>query len=138
MHVRATNPRQSHVIAMTLRGKALALPDRMPRAKTTGTEGVRGWHEFEAVLPAQYFRAPGVSSLQPEKRLMLAVLEDAVVAYLRGPAFAPDTTEWFASDDTSWPYSFANLCDSLNLDREAVRSALQRRRDRRLVAAYAA
>jgi hypothetical protein len=110
----------------------------MPRTKSVGSEGVRGWHEFEAVLPEQYFRAPGVAALQPEKRLMLAVLEDAVLHYLRGPAFAPDTVEWFASNDTSWPYSFANLCDSLSLDRDAVRSALQRRRDRRLVAAYAA
>lgn len=110
----------------------------MPRSKSIGSEGVRGWHEFEAILPAQYFRVPGLGSLQPEKRLMLAVLEDAVTLYLRGPAFAPDAADWFASDDTSWPYSFANLCDSLGLDRDAVRSALRRRRDRRLVAAYAA
>ena len=37
---------------------------------------MRGWHEFEAVLPEQYFRTPGPGALQPEKRLMLAVLED--------------------------------------------------------------
>lgn len=90
------------------------------------------------MLPEQYFRTPGAGAIQPEKRLMLAVLEDAVTHYLRGPAFAPDTIAWFASEDTAWPYSFANLCDSLGLDRDAVRSALQRRRDRRLVAAYAA
>lgn len=110
----------------------------MRMTKPMGAEGGREGYDGEAVLPVQFCRPAGPGSLQPEKRLMLAVLEDAVLLHLRDPAVAPGTAEWFASDDTSWPFSFANLCDSLGFDRDAVRTALQRRRDRRLLAAYAA
>lgn len=114
-------------------GRALAPHCGMPRRRTRKTEE-RSWYEFETVLPSQYFNPQGRSSLQPEKRLMLAVLEDAVGLYTRVPHIAPEAEAWVQADDRAWPYSFVNLCDALGLDRTAVRVALRRQRARRLAA----
>jgi len=102
----------------------------MPRRRKRKTEE-RSWYEFEAVLPSQFYNPQTRSALQPEKRLMLAVLEDAVVLYTRVPHIAPETEAWVQADDRAWPYSFANLCEALGLDRTAVRVALRRQRERR-------
>ena len=92
----------------------------------------------ELLLPAQF--QSGVrndSSICPEKRLMLAVLEEAVGDYQRY-LVAPgtearrlfrDAEEWFASDDTAWPYSFANICGALGFEVSWVRAGLARWRD---------
>jgi hypothetical protein len=106
----------------------------MPRKRTPKNEQL-AYYEFETVLPAQFYSLHCRPAMQPEKRLMLAVLEDAVLVYLRGLQLVPETRTWFEEDDFSWPYSFVNLCDSLGLDRTAVRSALHRERERRRLAA---
>ena len=105
----------------------------MPRKRTLKNEQL-AFYEFETVLPSQYFGLQRPSVLQPERRLMLAVFEDAVHAYLRGMT-GPETIAWFQADDLDWPYSFANLCTALGLDRDAVRNALRRQRERRRLAA---
>jgi hypothetical protein len=93
---------------------------------------------IELVMPSQ-FHAPASESWWPgEKRLMLAVLTDAIGVLTKGArANGPrrerlfeETLEWLADDDTRWPYSFVNLCAGLGLDAAAVRSALGRRRAR--------
>jgi hypothetical protein len=106
----------------------------MPRKRTPKNEQL-AFYEFETVLPSQFYGLQRAAVLQPERRLMLAVFEDAVHAYLRGIQCLPETSAWFEADDFEWPYSFANLCGALGLDRVAVRAALRRRRDRRLLAA---
>jgi len=69
-----------------------------------------------------------------EGRLMLAVLLDAV-ALLREDASGrvqhtrrevSDTLAWIASDDASWPLSFARVCAGLGLDPAALRDDLGR------------
>jgi hypothetical protein len=94
--------------------------------------------EPEAVLPSQYFAQAAVdASLQPEKRLMLAVLEDAVGTYQKY-ATARDRTaqrlfveveEWFAADDHDWPYSFVNISHALGLEVAYLRRGLAAWRD---------
>jgi hypothetical protein len=99
--------------------------------------------EPEAVLPSQYFAQAAVdASLQPEKRLMLAVLEDAVGTFQKyanarertGQRLFEDVDEWFASDDAEWPYSFVNISHALGLDAAYLRSGLARWRDRQSAA----
>ena len=67
----------------------------------------------------------------PEKRLMAAVLVDAVHR-LHNPLFArrrrgyplnPEL-EWLLSDDREWPFSFANICDVLDLDAAWLRQRI--------------
>jgi len=72
---------------------------------------------------------------QPERRLMLAVLEDAIfdclanAGALRGIRLArfKDASDWFRSDETDWLYSFANICDACGLDAAVIRRQLGRR-----------
>jgi hypothetical protein len=66
----------------------------------------------------------------PERRLVAAVMEDAI-ALIRRQAKGPDAAreaalEWVRADDREWPFSFVNLCDVLRLDVDAVREALLR------------
>jgi hypothetical protein len=94
--------------------------------------------EPETILPSQFFdRVQIDASLQPEKRLMLAVLEDAVGTFQKF-ATAPgrrahrlfaEAEEWFESDEKTWPFSFMNVCQALDLEPLYVRSGLRRWRD---------
>jgi len=77
--------------------------------------------------------------LTPERRLMIAVLEDAIQCVTKhrfamdGPRrrlFAEET-QWLLSEDTQWPYSFECICDALDLDAAAVREGLCLTSDRR-------
>jgi hypothetical protein len=89
----------------------------------------------EAVLPVQLLpgRRAG-ADLVPEKRLMLAVLEEAVATFqrtatARGGRAARDheaAWAWMASRDLAWPFSFVNVCHALDLDPDALRSGLRR------------
>ena len=73
-------------------------------------------------------------NLQPEKRLMLAVLEDAFYCLQKFP-LARNSGEkkafheaeiWFWSDQQDWPYSFSNVCDALGFDANYIRYGLLR------------
>ena len=93
--------------------------------------------EPEIVLPEQ-FENLGRRWTQPEHRLMLAVLEDSVHAYQTGCASCGgerrlqfrETAEWFASDDTGWPFSFVAICQHFGIEPEYVRAGLRRWRER--------
>lgn len=87
----------------------------------------------EPALPAQFHviwhRTRAISA---ERALVLAVLWQAV-ADLQKYRFAlrrqhqrlyMEAYEWVASTDRSWPYSFANLCELLNLSPESLRAEL--------------
>ena len=86
----------------------------------------------EAMVPCQFYPQPYDS---PERTLMRAVLEQALddltdprlLQYpsARGRArLRCQAATWFASDDTTWPFSFANICQTLGLDAGAIRRAL--------------
>lgn len=95
--------------------------------------------EPETLLPPQFFdRLKIDSSLQPEKRLMLAVLEDAVAVFQkqvhagdrRGRRMFNDAEEWFASEGTDWPFAFENICQALGMEPSYLRAGLSRWRER--------
>jgi hypothetical protein len=99
--------------------------------------------EPEAVLPSQFFAQAAVdASLQPEKRLMLAVLEDAVGTFQKyvnarergGQKQFDEVEDWFGSDDHEWPYSFVNISHALGLDVGYLRRGLSGWKDRQRVA----
>lgn len=87
----------------------------------------------EAALPAQFHDIWHKSrAVTPERALALAVLWEAVLD-LDKYRFAQrrrqqrlywEAYEWVTSDDRSWPYSFANLCDTVGLTVEPVRKQL--------------
>jgi hypothetical protein len=87
------------------------------------------------VLPAQLFGTAGLdASRVPEKRLLLAVLEEAVVTFQRyaaeqgrrGRRLFREAEEWVGSEELCWPCSFRNICDVLGLDPGYLREGLRR------------
>ena len=71
---------------------------------------------------------------------LLAVLEDAVGTFQkhvqstdrRGVELFAETEEWFASDDTEWPFSFVNTCNALGLEVAYLRRGLGNWRETQL------
>jgi len=63
------------------------------------------------------------------KALMLAMLEDAMRAYL-GPEDRErhEAALWMASGRSQWVFSFAVVCETLGLEPSAVRAAVVRMR----------
>jgi hypothetical protein len=86
--------------------------------------------DFEPVLPAQWFTDR--SALQPAKRLMLAVLTDAIELVLQEPAPATSrrallqrrAADWIHSDARDWFFSFVNVCETLGMDARRIRTSV--------------
>jgi hypothetical protein len=71
---------------------------------------------------------------QPEIRLMLAVLEDAINCY-QDNIFAvnkkrvqlfKEAEQWFMDDDASWIFSFVSICSILDLEPDYFRVGIRR------------
>ena len=77
---------------------------------------------------------PGTIPLERERRLVLAILEEAVRSYQhyafatnrRGRRLFGETCEWFDSQDNTWIFSFENICYALDLDPDHIREGLAR------------
>lgn len=104
-------------------------------------EKVTSLFQPDTLLPAQYletFRRK--AHLEPENRLMLAVLEDAVACYqkyvsardAKGKATFRDAEEWIVEDNPEWLFSFENICEALGFDPEYLRQGLLRWNEQRL------
>ena len=102
-------------------------------------ERAPGMLEPDTLLASQYFdRVRRRAALGGERRLMVAVLEDAVATYLKhAGAEEPLARElfaeveaWVESDEAIWLYSFANVCAVLDLDADYLRRGLRARKAR--------
>jgi hypothetical protein len=98
--------------------------------------------EPEVLLPEQVFSARRADGLAPERLLMLAIVEDAILCYRRH-AFArdprarrlhADAVAWLESSDRTWLFSFESICDALDIDAGLLRASLRRWRERRATA----
>ena len=87
----------------------------------------------ESVLPVQFSRGgAGGAERQPEKRLQIAVLADAVLTFhrlagnqrQRARRLFGEVEAWFASDDADSPFTFIGICESLKLDPAYIRCGL--------------
>ena len=88
----------------------------------------------DTMLPSQYFdRMARRTEYEGERRLMIAVLEDAVDVYrklagardARRQQLFRDAEEWIESDDRAWIFSFQNICDVLAIEAEYLRRGLR-------------
>jgi hypothetical protein len=95
--------------------------------------------EPEVLMPSQYLDLlRGHSQYEGEKRLMLAVLEDAISCYQkyagadkgRRERLFKEAEEWLLDQDSSWPFSFEAICATLELNSDYLREGLLRWRDR--------
>jgi hypothetical protein len=93
-----------------------------------------GLFEPDALLPAQFYAAfRGGSSVRGEKRLMLAVLEDALDCYQKyassregqGQQLFDEAQAWIGSADRGWFFSYENICETLEINPEYLRQGLE-------------
>ena len=100
--------------------------------KVTGALSVRqatgclGIHADDASLWKAVRDGDATENLPGEYEIMLAVIENARVA-LTNKSNATKRLEaerWFASNDRSYLYAFASICDVFNVDPELVRRGL--------------
>jgi len=99
----------------------------------------------DTLLPSQYFAAlKRKGQHEPERRLAIAVLQDAVDCYQKhlrardrkARQLFVDAEEWITSDDRTWPFSFDNVCDLLQISPEYLRRGLAVWKERELARAF--
>jgi hypothetical protein len=92
--------------------------------------------EPDIFLPAQFYGAGGLSrQLEGEKRLMIAILKDAVECLDKyrsarsssGRSHYETALEWVQDRSTDWLFSFTNICDFLGFDADYLREVLLKR-----------
>jgi hypothetical protein len=72
------------------------------------------------------------SYLEPEEKLMLAVLQDAIACFQKyafarerkGKMLFQETEFWVQNTNSDWPFSFANVCETLVFDPDYLRQGL--------------
>jgi hypothetical protein len=72
-------------------------------------------------------------NIQPEKKLMFAVLLDAVESFQKYSACgakhsrqAEATENWIFKDNHDWAFSFINICDAVGINPQYLRAGLLR------------
>ncbi len=96
-------------------------------------ERVTSLFQPDTLLPDQYldtFRRK--LHLEPEKKLMLAILEDAIACYQKyifardskGQALFHEAKEWVAEEGGGSVFAFDSVCESLGLNPEYVRRGM--------------
>jgi hypothetical protein len=96
-------------------------------------ERLRAVFQPEALLPLQYYETlHRRHSLESEKLLMFAVLEDAVESYMKylkastkkGQKRFREAEQWIDREDKFWLFSFDNVCQALDIDPRYMRRGL--------------
>lgn len=104
-------------------------------------EKVSSLFQPDTLLPDQYletFRRK--AHLEPEKRLMLVILEDAIACFQKylfardgkGKALFREAEEWVMEEGSHWLFSFENICELLELEPGYVRQGLVRWKQKKL------
>ena len=95
----------------------------------------------DSLLPSQYYAAlRRKTAHEPERRLVIALLQDAVDCYQKhlfardrkARQLYVDAEEWITSDEREWPFSFENVCELLNIHPVYLRRGLLEWRERAL------
>lgn len=95
--------------------------------------------EPDIFLPSQFYGSGGLSrNLEGEKRLMIAILKDAVECLDKfresrsssGRSHYLSALEWVQDEDTEWLFSFTNICDLLGFDPDYLREVLLKRENK--------
>jgi hypothetical protein len=101
-----------------------------------GSQQIRcagSWMTPDLTVPMQFYEVwhrPRATS--PERELALSVLWQAAIDLQKGrdsrqrkrQRLHREAFKWVASNDRTWPFSFLNLCDVLNLSPDYLRAEL--------------
>ena len=106
-----------------------------------GDEKIAFLFQPDTLLSAQYFENfRRKTLLEPEKRLMLAILEDAIKCFQenllaqsgRGKKLFDEAEEWILDKAMDWIFSFENICAVLRFNAEYLRDGLVRWKEKKL------
>jgi len=94
--------------------------------------GDHQWDDAFPLLPEQFAETTrALEVAEPERRLLLAVLCDAIVVFQRrvvGTGASPlrpcEAERWILSNDRRWLFSYVNVCEALGIAPEPLRRAL--------------
>ena len=106
------------------------------KSQTNGPDDrIASLFQPDTLLSNQYFdNMHRRTVLDPEKKLILAILEDAVDCFKenlfaeggRRKMLFDDAEQWIRADADDWVFSFAHVCESLGLSPAYVRQGLLR------------
>src|SRR2546427_4365343 len=120
------------------RASIVRTPDR---TGLTTDEKIGSLFQPDSLLSAQYFETLRRKTLvEPEKRLMLAILEDGINCFqenlraqdVRRSRLFQDAEAWIVELDGDWVFSFENVCEALGINPAYVRQGLLRSRENKL------
>jgi hypothetical protein len=111
----------------------------MDQAVAVFEETLTSLFQPDTLIPDQYFETFRGKRSEPEKKLMLAVLEDAVQCFQdnifasngRKKKLFEEAEEWILEKGSTWIFSFENVCEVLELNPEYVREGLLRWQERK-------
>ena len=98
--------------------------------------------QADVLAESQYLKIYTTKTeIEPEKRLMLAVLVDAIEVYqdyisqrrIVNKVHYQEAKDWILEENREWLFSFENVCESLGLNPQYVRRELQYWKERQLV-----
>jgi len=101
----------------------------------TPDERIGALFQPDSLLSTHYFETLRRKTiLEPEKRLMLAILEDAIHCFqdnlfarnVRGRRLFEEAEEWIVEADGDRVFSFENICEALGFNPAYVRQGLLR------------
>ncbi len=113
----------------------------MYETSLSAEERVASLFQPDTLLPEQYLDTyRRKAHLEPEKRLMLAVLEDAIACFQkyiaardnRGQGIFKEAEEWVLEEGSDWLFSFDNICEVLGMNPQYVRQGLLRWKEMKL------
>jgi hypothetical protein len=106
------------------------------KSQETGADDrIASLFQPDTLLSNQYFdNMHRRTVLDPEKKLMLAILEDAVDCFKenlfaegsRRKMLFDDAEQWIRADRVDWVFSFDHICEALGLSPAYVRQGLLR------------
>lgn len=111
------------------------------RGHIDAAEKIASLFEPDTLLSAQYFdNLHRKTILEPENRLLLAVLEDATNCFKdnvlaesgKAKKLFDEAEEWVLDEGGDWIFSFRNVCEHLGFNPDYVRRGLLRWKEKKL------
>jgi len=105
------------------------------RSSLTMEEKITSLFQPDTLLSAHYYgNLRRTTLIQPEMRLTLAILEDAINCFQdnltaesgKGKMLFNEAEEWILEEDGDWIFSFRNVCELLGFNPAYVRQGLLR------------
>jgi hypothetical protein len=116
-------------------------PYTREQAGLTAGEKITSLFRPDILLSAQYFDdRRGKTLLEPEKKLMLAILEDAINCFQenhlarcgKSKQLFDEAQGWIFEVNSDWVFGFENICSALGFNPEYIREGLVRWREKEL------